>query len=214
MRWLLPDPQDVVQEHLAQGTWYEAQELEAIQQIIKPQSVMVDIGANIGNHAVFFDKCCDSQRVIVFEPLQEAYVPLLANLAINYCHKTCVDHLGMALGAHAGMCDISCRFGHNLGATQLALTPQGKIPVITGDSVLAHEQVDFIKVDVEGWEMSVLQGLAHTIHKHRPIMFIEVQSVNKHLFPDFLSEFNYDVTHEWPVAGIYVNLIVQPKQMV
>ena len=211
MRWLLSDPEDAVQHHLAQGEWYEAEELAAIKHWCPTQAVMVDVGANVGNHAVYFDKCCDSSRVIVFEPVKEAYTMLLANLALNYCHKTCVDHVGVALGSHKGTCEIACMYGHNLGATELRESTHGVIPMITGDMLLREQPIHFIKIDVEGWELEVLKGFEHTIQEQRPMLFMEIRSHNMPVFQDFMQVFNYEVIQSWQPIPIYSNLLVRVK---
>ena len=44
------------------------------------------------------------------------------------------------------------------------------------------EKIDFIKIDVEGWEEQVLEGAMHTILKYKPIMYIEIWNKNyKHI---------------------------------
>ena len=59
--------------------------------------------------------------------------------------------------------------------------------------MLRGESVDFIKLDTEGSEMQILAGLAETIKRHRPAIFVEVRHQNIPAFIVFTEENNYRV---------------------
>jgi FkbM family methyltransferase len=211
-RWLLNNPEDEIQRYLSRGEWYEHEELMAIRDRCNPCRTIVDVGANIGNHAVFFDKMCNCEKVIVFEPHRDAFTLLLANLALNYCHKTVVDHLGVALGSSTGLASISHQEANNLGATELQQTTHGHIPVITGDSVLHNELVDVIKIDVEGWEIQVLDGLDQTINRCCPLLLVEANNSNIDSLKQWADAKNYQLVQAWQRYTTSVNFLLEPTQ--
>lgn len=191
-RFILDDTLDVIQECLSQGRFYEDEELQALKELSKPGWTILDVGANIGNHAIYFDRYFAPKEIIVIEPVPRAYKMLLMNVALNYCHRVNLDFIAMALGDSPGTCAISQEFSHNLGGTRL--TPQaqgGSISMTTGDLLLSGRPVDFIKIDVEGMELKVLAGLKDTIARSRPLLYIEVDNINETVFWNMMHEFGY-----------------------
>lgn len=63
--------------------------------------------------------------------------------------------------------------------------------LVRGDDLLQRRRVDFIKMDVEGMEIRVLHGLAETIARWRPVMFIEVDQGNTNDFEDWVLRNDY-----------------------
>lgn len=191
LRFVLDDTLDTIQECLSQGRFYEEEELQALKALAKPGWVILDVGANVGNHAIYFDKYFDAKEIIVIEPVPVAYRMLLMNVALNYCHRVNLDYIGLALGDKDGTCDITAAYAHNLGGTRLAAAEQGAIQMTTGDHILSGRSVDFIKMDVEGMELQVLQGLKNTITRFRPLMYVEVDNENAEKFWILMQELGY-----------------------
>ncbi len=94
----LTNTKDVIQkEHLA-GRFYETEELEIIRAHCPKNAVFVDIGANIGNHALFALKMLGVKQVIPFEPNPVAIAVLTSNLGLNGELARCdLSHLGLGL---------------------------------------------------------------------------------------------------------------------
>lgn len=127
--------------------------------------VMLDIGANIGTHSIFY-----AQRGLVhcFEPNPIAYKCLLHNL-----RNSSAFLYNAAVGSEEGSADLVVG-DKNYGA---AFTTQGtSVPVITVDG-LGLASCNYIKIDVEGDELAVLQGAEKTIEQFRPVLCVEV---NRH----------------------------------
>ena len=71
-----------------------------------------------------------------------------------------------------------------------------KIKVIKGDNLVKDMKVDFIKIDVEGFEEKVLFGLKKTIYRYRPLLLVEIEKRhNKNYIKifKFLNKFNYKI---------------------
>ena len=140
---------------------------------IKPRGYRaVDIGAHVGiwtrRLAVDFDE------VIAFEPMPKHIE----------CHKNnCVGLENVTLNeialSNVNKIQVMTTKDNNSGMSTL-MTPKWKLPKTivpietrTLDSY-NFPKVDFIKIDVEGWEEQVLKGGMDTILKYRPRMYIEI----------------------------------------
>ena len=138
---------------------------------IKEESCFVDIGANIGNHTLYFVNELSASNVISFEPVEETYWILEKNIEIHELgdkvelHKAGVsDHKANAKPAWYHM--------DNTGGTALSENETGEIFLVTLDSINL-KNVYFIKIDVEGMEDKVLLGGIETIKEYHPYIMIE-----------------------------------------
>lgn len=139
----------------------------------------LDVGANIGNHSVFFaDRFA---RVIAVEPNPIFCMALRATLALNGLRN--VELIECGLGAEAGRFAYRQASAANLGASQFiaAGTPASakdcpQLEIRIGDAVvesLGIARLGLIKIDVEGLELAVLEGLKLTLSKHDPVVMFE-----------------------------------------
>ena len=134
-------------------------------------AVALDIGANIGNHACFMAN--RFAKVIAFEPNPIVFHVLMANtLGRN------VDCLNLGLSNQTAQLPLVVKFP-NYGLAHIAL--EGETPDITVDvqpldslaQALHLDRVDFIKLDVDGHEIEVLEGALGVISRFRPIIALE-----------------------------------------
>jgi len=132
--------------------------------------VVVDIGANIGNHAIYFNTFLKPKRIICFEPEPENFGMLQRNINHLSDHSR-IDMLRTAIGAEAGCCSMRT-FENNRGMARI-ISNEGDIQALPLDS-FDLKDVELIKIDVEGYELEVLKGAEKTINNNRPIIIIEV----------------------------------------
>lgn len=136
--------------------------------------VALDVGANIGNHTLFFADLF--QKVIAFEPNPIARAMLEINLELN--RATNVEIQSAGLSDRAGRVALSFDT-QNLGATRSVANPDEahdsrQIELAVGDQIVTGDQhIGLIKIDVEGAEDAVLRGLQGTIEKHEPLIAVE-----------------------------------------
>lgn len=126
------------------------------------RGTMLDIGANIGTHCFRY---AQYGHVLCFEPNPIAFECLSHNMKGIQRVKL----FNVAVSDHEGMIDMVPQ-GDNYGAAYTQ--PGTSIPTMTIDS-LELNACDFIKIDVEGDEIAVLNGALKTIIKYRPVMCIE-----------------------------------------
>lgn len=136
---------------------------------------MVDVGAYIGNHTVFFGKVCKARKVWAIEPNRTAFHVLQRNLRLNDLEKT-VCPLNLALGKTGGHGQLIATAENDGGSSIIGQNDQGDIDIVALDSLITSEnQVHLIKIDVEGMELEVLQGADQLLRKYHPILYIEAQ---------------------------------------
>lgn len=127
---------------------------------------VVDVGANIGNHTIFFAR--RGSPVIAVEANPDALLYLKKNVE---AYEDLVRVWPVAAGAVSGRGRIAEDVSGQLGQTKLESDPEGHIEVVTLDSI--YEAVSILKVDVEGGEESVLKGALQLIHRSRPVIVVE-----------------------------------------
>lgn len=150
---------------------YSESEVDLWRQLVQPDWITVDCGANIGAHTVALARFAGV--VFAFEPFQYLYHILCGNLALN--GLTNVQAFNYAAGAKRGRImvpNLDFTQDDNYGGLELGSYQRG---VSTGmvplDEVVA--EVHFIKADVEGMEGDVLRGAERLIRECRPVLYVE-----------------------------------------
>jgi FkbM family methyltransferase len=156
------------------GEWAEG-DMDVLGRTIKPGNVVVDVGAYIGTHTVFFSNLVgDDGIVVAIEPQHLIFQNLCANLALNaLCNVVPLQNL---IGKQEGIAKIPVLHPdqeNNFAGLTLSLSTSGRpTPVVTIDG-LKLSQCDLIKIDVEGMECDVIEGAKETIRRHKPVLFVE-----------------------------------------
>ncbi len=174
VRFFVTNRRDAIMKFHAEGSFYEVEELEMIRRHYTGKGTFVDIGANIGNHALYVSLFLNASKIIVFEPNPSAISILNQNLRLNDCKNVQTGFLGLALSGRARRLKGTTPDPDNLGHTVFYDDAAGEVRAIQGDAVLSDEPVEFIKIDVEGMELEILSGLQETIKRCRPAIFVEV----------------------------------------
>lgn len=150
-----------------------------IRRFCRPGATVVDVGANIGEWALqMADAVGADGRVLAVEPIPRMADAVAKSALAN--NMTQVSVVAVALSDAAGQAEFSVECG-NTGGSRLGRAEGAvdtiSVPVQTLDALLEGrgiERVDFIKVDVEGFELEVLRGARATLARHRPPMYLEV----------------------------------------
>lgn len=134
--------------------------------VMEKGGIAVDAGAHVGTLAIPLARW--ASKVIAFEPGAETFSYLERNIALNQAN---VEARNKGLGetpARASVLDVSTG---NAAANSLTLTG-GDIVISTLDSEM--KTADFVKIDVEGMELSVLRGGARLWKESKPSILFEV----------------------------------------
>lgn len=148
---------------------------------IGESKIIFDVGANLGNHTLFWTQRVNYSFIYCFEPHPVNYERLTNNVMQN--HLNHVIPVNYGVGACKGYSNILEFSKENYGATVLdsAIKDSGDIKIIDIDSFVSEQKIDsidFIKVDTEGFEESVLAGMKNTIAFFHPDLWIEVSEAS------------------------------------
>ena len=208
-RFFVEDDLDAIQAHHRSGRIYEPEELAIIGRAYRG-GTFVDVGGNVGNHAIYAAKILKAPRVIVFEPEPLAADICEINAAVNGCEAQIELH-------RSGLSDVAGRahpayVEHNLGGTSLKPAEDGSIELNRGDDVLHDEQIGFIKIDTEGFELKALAGLVKTIARCRPLLFVEVENGNVPAFLAFCETHGYGIVEEYRRYEVCTNYLAVSRK--
>lgn len=161
---------------------YEPIELDLIEYFLsrQPGSVCFDVGCNMGQHALVMAK--HSDQVFAFEPLETVRSIAEGRFSLNNLSNVSV--LPHGLGKINEVLPFYFDAEQQNNATgsfakeyQEIEKPIGELPIRKGDEVvqeLGLSRLDFVKIDVEGWEGEVISGLERTIRELQPAIMFEV----------------------------------------
>lgn len=172
-------------------TFYEDKLLEKARSL-NLKGAYVDIGANIGNHSIFFSCFCASTAVYSFEIDKTIYPLLKKNMETNCLSQT--YHLsGIGILDKKGFVDIS-RIDHlNAGMTRIVNVEGTNNEVDKLDNILQHiENIALIKIDVEGFELEIIKGAQIILESQSPVIFAELATKKEFkLVKKELSKYGY-----------------------
>ena len=148
-------------------------EARLILQLVKPGFRVVDVGANIGYYVLLLSKAIGAEgKLVAIEPSPENLPELHLNVERNSLDNN-VEIIEAAVGTVPGMAGL--KQGINSGVTSDGRAAYS-VRIDTLDNMI-KDRVDFIKIDVEGFESFVLKGATGLIAKWHPILFVELHPV-------------------------------------
>lgn len=203
---------DEIQGHRhARGIFYESDVLGYVKTLCPRDQVIVDAGANVGNHAVFFDKVCGAHRVYVFEPNPPAQEVLFVNSALNDCQAVDTTFVEYAVADEPGVFAPGVMNPYNWGGTRMAPKADGTIAGVRLDDALAGAEVGLIKLDIEGMEPVALRGVAGLIQRCKPTLVIEATPETAPEIRALLEGFDYRVERTFSMYGAIVTVVALPR---
>jgi FkbM family methyltransferase len=173
---------DIGLELLAMGQ-FEKNAIVQCTNFIRPDGVVVDVGANIGVHTVHFAARARLGTVICFEPASSTFICLLRNVE----HLSNVIPLNVALSDSTGVQPFFVAaddaYSGLKDTNRKPILHQESVACLRGDDILLpllrNRRVDLVKIDVEGLETEVLRGMREFILAHRPVIFCEIFGGNQ-----------------------------------
>lgn len=175
---------DVIGATLLEGN-FENSEFRFVQRFLKTGMTVLDVGANQGFYTLLASTLVGRQgRVLAFEPSPRELGRLKLHLRLNRCKN--VEVSSIALGAASGSGRLHVVMGSESGCNSLrppeVAQPTQELPVAVErlEDVLRMRgitKVDLIKIDVEGAELSALQGAGEIVSGCRPVILVEVQEI-------------------------------------
>ena len=169
---------------LTTGSYFEEEYLYFIKKSYEEKirnGIVLEIGANIGNHALFWALECGAKKVLAFEPMKDIYNILEENIRINSLENV-IEAYNFGVGEKQGNASVAFRPADNCGGTTLKSTQEGDIEICAIDDLQIREKVNFMKIDVEGFESKVIKGALDTIRRDKPCIMVEAWDHNETIF--------------------------------
>lgn len=164
---------------------FEPATVAACARLVPPGGVVLDIGANIGAHTLPLARLVSPQgRVYAFEPTDWAQAKLAANLALNPDLASRVTRVQTMLTDWENAAPTPLYASWPLtAASGVHPLHRGRKMDVAGanattlDAFLRREgvtRIDFIKLDIDGFEIAALRGARETLRRFRPAMVMEL----------------------------------------
>ena len=173
-------------------TFYEHPLLEKARSL-DLEGVYIDIGANIGNHSVYFSRFCNATKVYSFE-IDEAIFGILKNNMEHNCEPGRYHLADIGILDKKGFVDLSDTNHLNAGMTKIVNVEGSHREVDTLDNVMEGvDNIALIKMDVEGFEVDIVRGAEHILETQSPVIFAELATkAELKAFKQAVAKFGYD----------------------
>jgi FkbM family methyltransferase len=180
MRRVLPPPlalairREILARRVAAERGHREDDIDLLPRFVRPSDVCWDIGANSGTYTIPLSRL--SANVLAFEPVPHSYDIL--ERVTKRARLSNVSLSRLALSDAAGTARMQVPTEGFYGGYYLAsLSQDGNLPVTTAtiDGLIAagHPEPDFIKCDVEGAELRVIEGAKQLIARRPPVWLLE-----------------------------------------
>ena len=160
------------------------------ERFLRPDSVALDIGANIGVTSAILSQHLSEGYIFAFEPGASIFRALQTNIETN--RLTNVKAFNMAVAETSG----AVLFSENSAYGSISKSGTETRSTSVDDIAADLKRLDFIKIDVEGFEKNVLLGAKETISKFNPVIYMEYnpwcQLVNSRTSPFEFAEWILD----------------------
>jgi FkbM family methyltransferase len=197
----------ITQEIRGRSLFFEIDLLEHIYLSVPRHGLFLDVGANIGNHSVYFAKFC-ADHVLAVEPHPKLLPILRRNLEGNASGRYHLAPFAVSASFGVGRMTLRPNFQGNVGGSQVQILSSSTcdymdaVQVSTLDAVLsqfasllAKHPLTLIKIDIEGMEYEALKGARKLITEYRPHLVIELATEDaRTLMRSFLRDFGYQET--------------------
>lgn len=182
VRWQAEMKRLHFRQQIRQGRFRtEEPEFEILHQFVGAGDWVFDIGANVGHYTKRLSDLVGAQgRVIAFEPVPTTFSLLSSNVQffafrnvslINAAVSDQMSVVGMT------MPDLSSGLANYYRAhLSPALDTDFSVLTVSLDSFCTDQRIALIKIDVEGHESVVINGMRAVVEKHHPVLIVETES--------------------------------------
>lgn len=156
-----------------------------MEELFSDGDTVLDVGANIGETLLYFAQRNENGKNIGFEPVPYIFNRLKKNISLNKFESIKIENLAISDVKEK----LSFRMPDNQNSGGVRMRKDNskdkygadkEVQAITLDEYVftnGFKKVDFIKIDVEGFEYNVISGAEKTLREYKPKLFIEIDDV-------------------------------------
>lgn len=156
---------------------FEEDTTRAIKGLVRPGMTVLDIGANMGAHTLSMAKIAGPEgRVIAFEPMAWAQEKLRTNIGLNSFTNIVVEKVALSNKTTTEPASFRTSWD-KFDSASSGIVPEEGITFDTLDNYVENHNLpalDFIKLDVDGFEFKVLEGAIKTLKQFKPMLLMEL----------------------------------------
>ena len=160
------------------------------------EGLMLDIGANIGSHCIQFKLYFPDIEIYAFEPFKENFDVLIQNTK-QYKDVKCFN---VGIGSRTSIVHFNNGHAQNSGVVHIVRNSDNPNIVLSLDN-LTIDPVSFIKIDVEGHELSSFEGMKLLLERDKPLIWVED---NKGKAVPYLKSLGYKILEEDKLTKDYL----------
>lgn len=175
---------------------YEKKQFEELEKIINLNNVKIfmDIGANSGIYSLILSNKFSNLNIYAIEPVQKTYQKLLRNIKSNKLENKILSYnCGLSNKDEILKMKTNIKFGYNQSAGyHVSKNGTENAKFIMGDKLIKYKNMNIlIKIDTEGHEKFVLEGMSNLIKNNKIFLQIEIWEKNFVAVNKLLKEFNF-----------------------
>ena len=199
---------DPIDKKIILNQEYEKLEITYLLKEIKKNKILyfIDIGANCGYYSVHIANNIPNIIIHAFEPNKEAFFKFKKTLEINPVLREKINIYNFGLSNEAGELKMQSMIKHGYSQTGGSAIVENNsyenfdvyfADFKIGDKIINQNQKRIaIKIDVEGHEINVLNGLKNTLMKNKIIIQIEIFEINFQKVNNFFKSLGYKIIFE------------------
>lgn len=170
------DPKELIDRTTMMEGAFESRMVKMTESLLKHGDIAVDVGANIGTYSLRWAKVVGERgKVIAFEPMAFAYAKLTRNIELNGFKN--IDVHRKAVSDITDRQEVWFRSSWILKEGAYGTIPESSRPELVEfvrlDDIIKGD-VALIKIDVDGFEMNVLNGAKDIINRCHPALMVEI----------------------------------------
>jgi FkbM family methyltransferase len=198
------------------GEEFEPDNIAILKLLCDQDSRVLDVGANIGMTALAFSQICPRGQIVAIEPIPRTFRYLQRNVTEAGARNLKI--FNFAVGSTEGtvlMQGHPSNFACSFVADNYTIPDDNhfsyEVPVKRLDdtfSELSLDRLDFLKVDVEGFELEVFAGAREILNTYKPIVFLEMNHWCLNIYrrisiPEFREQLLNFFPHVYAIDGLH-----------
>jgi len=211
---------DGVVDTMLRGVLFEKENIEIAKRYIKPDSTVLDVGANFGQMSIEFSRMVGKNgSVYSFEGQDTVFRFLKKNVLANNCPNViCFDGaVYNENGKELIFPEPNFNDGNPYGANAInpTLTTGRKVTTFTIDSLNIETPISFMKVDIQGSDIFAMQGAKQTIMRNRMPILFEFEQQFQHQFSTSFQDyvdFVHSINYKFLEIFSQINYLIIPKE--